>query len=1138
MTRSTFLLLLVGVVMCATIQAFAGWTAPVPPGKLPVFSIPKMSTPPVIDGVINAAEWQNAMAVSGIGGATDAKLVARPTTFYLAWDDNHLYMAIRTWVRPNYKPQVSGREPGSASAFDDGGEFHFQPMGKNVQPGRTSSSYKFMINTWGMDGDIQRVAVGQQFKNWDPHFQKAVHLTEPGSAPLGGSWWECEWAATTQDFELTGPNQVGDQWKFMLAFNHMYEGWTQARIAAITSYFDPGGFPVGTLVDNTPAVQMTMDDLPGPCDGIAAAKVSIYNPSPQPAQVTLLAQYADGQGVDLIKREVPITIPAGQSNNWAINEPLPRPLGNALGTIFYSVKQGDKEIFRYFTFFSTNYPKQALMPYTLPKDPFGLQGTFNPARDTFQFTADVYNMEHPENVKEVRYRVTRQGEATPLLQGTITKVITYFYRTMLQLPAMKEGTYNVEATVITKDGKAVGPVSTTFTKLNEAKVFSDWWNTKLGSPDRVIKPFIAMTRQDNVISMWGRRYRINGMGLPEAMISQGKMVSAAPARIIAVVNGKTEIIPLQAPVFTGTKDWCVSFTGKAQGAGLLFTAKGTVEQDGLTYVDLTYAPLTNKPIKVDALRIEYPLNGTQAENILCLGAGGNYAARTTTILSKEQGRVWSTLDTGKNGAGMVIGSFYPTVWVGNEQCGFLWYGANDKGWLPQDAIPAHELIRQGNQVIFRNNIIGQSVTLTAPRTIAFSYMASPFRPLVKGWRMAIHSEDGTFEGMNKEQRDPVTNAKTVDGWCWLTPPSTKPEEWDAMWAKYKVIADTKVHNVQPFNPSSARNNYGSTVHTSLPLMGYGWKTPDERVTNYLASDWEGDSWNKTEQDYFLWIADRAFGEGGLRTIYWDIFFNASFTTLQNGLGYELPDGRIQPGYNGWNLRRYMMRMYSLMGDHGLTPGSQVSHATNDYCLIASPWMDAILDGEYHSITDDSGMDWVDGYPIDRMRSMSVSENWGSQISWMNLMSFIDPVKAAHANRGFIEYPRLYDTWSGPNGLFMPQSVLDWGLNDEHVKYIPFWRNPYVTTSDADMLVSMWQLPDRVLCMVFNYNRDQRKDAVIKIDLDALKLTPKLPWQEFIGVRDLEKSSNEPATSMDYYARTITVPALEAHTGRLIGIRRY
>ena len=89
-----------------------------------------------------------------------------------------------------------------------------------------------------------------------------------------------------------------------------------------------------------------------------------------------------------------------------------------------------------------------------------------------------------------------------------------------------------------------------------------------------------------------------------------------------------------------------------------------------------------------------------------------------------------------------------------------------------------------------------------------------------------------------------------------------------------------------------------------------------------------------------------------------------------------------------------------------------------------------------------------------------------------------------------------------------------------------------------MLVSMWRLGDRVLLMVFNYNRKDRKDAVMKVDLDRLNLTPQLPWQEFVGIRDLEKGKDEPASRLDFYKRTLTVPALLPHTGRLIGIRRY
>ena len=136
-------------------------------------------------------------------------------------------------------------------------------------------------------------------------------------------------------------------------------------------------------------------------------------------------------------------------------------------------------------------------------------------------------------------------------------------------------------------------------------------------------------------------------------------------------------------------------------------------------------------------------------------------------------------------------------------------------------------------------------------------------------------------------------------------------------------------------------------------------------------------------------------------------------------------------------------------------------------------------------------------------------------------------------------PRLYDTWCGGGGYTkIPQPVLDWGINDEGNVYYPFWRNPFIATEDKDILVSLWQLPDRVTLMVFNYNRKEVKNAVLKIDLDKLDLVPKLQWQEFVGIRDLDKDEKEPAAKLDFHARTIEVPALKPHTGRVIGIRRY
>jgi len=1141
---------------------------PIPPDKVPAFAIPRMSKPPVLDGKIDADEWREATAISGVVNQADNLLVPRPTTFFLAWDPDHLYLACRTWVMPGYKPRVSGREPGAANTGDDGLELHFKPMGKNVPTGRTDSSYKFFINCLGFQGETVRVAVGQMFRNWLPAFKVATRLTEPGSAPNGGRWWECEAAATPKDFELGGPHQAGDTWRLMLGFNHM-PIWLQARIPAATSYFDPSGYCLGTLVENAPAVQVLMDTLPGPCEGTAAATFRAFNPTPDPAKLSILVHYVHQS--DLLKREQALEVPPRAAAEWKLNEKLPRDIGQDTASIAYRVTEGSRELLRYFAYFKVGYD-EALVKHKPPKEAFPFSATFNPIRSSLLVSGDAYYLGQPDAAKALRYRVVREGTARPMAEGVIGRPVTHTFRDLIQLPRLGEGKYAVEASLLLKDGTAVGPVTTAFEKLDEAKAFPEWWQKGLGHAERVIPPFVPMTKERDKVTAWGRAYRLDALGLPASIESQGKELLASPARIVVTVNGREEAISLRGrPSFTESRDWRVSFKGSAGGAGLELASKGFVEQDGLAYLELTYVPRKGK-VTVDALRIEFPLVPDEAECLLCLGTGGNFSARTTMLVPPKQGPIWSALDTGRTGSAMSVGSFYPCVWLGSERRGLLWWGDSDRGWVPDNDVPAHDVVRKGNELVLRNHIIGKPFALDAPRTIAFAYMASPFRPLVKNWRWAVHSTDGTFSGGQswgfKWRKDPKTG-KVIEGWNWLTPPSTDPAEWSALWAEYKKKSDEKLLRERPFDPAQARN--WMFAHTSLPLVGYGWKSPDERVTRYFApAEWgDAECYTDSNIDYYLYLADRAFTEGGLRTIYWDIFFPILHHSVQNGVAYTLPDGRIQPGYTGFNTRRFMMRMYALMGDRGLTPGGQVSHATNDYLLVACPWMDAILDGEYHQLTDASTMDWVDGYPVDRMRVLSCVHNWGVVISWMNLIQVTDKARSARIHRGIQDYLRLYDSWRGPVDTLKPP-VLEWGILD--AEYVPFWRNPamtpspsqgegrgegrasakgptlpsplpgreggWVTPLDPDILVSMWRLPDRILLAVFNNHNKSGKDAAIQVDIEKLGLVPRLPWQEFIRVTDLDKGETEPPCQLDFHARTLKVPALAPHTGRLISIRRY
>ncbi len=1141
------LVLAITYVICSSV--FAGTKEyALPPEKVPSFVVPRTSVPPKIDGVIDQTEWREATAVGGVGDWQNDELVARPTTFFLCWDPDHMYFACRAYLRAGQKPNVpAGRSPGLAYVWDDGLELNFKPMGSNVPAGNKKNSYHWFLNCLGFIGDCSRNALGQQFKSWNPKFDIKTRLTEPGTAPNGGRWWEMEMSAKPEDFELEGKHKAGDKWRVMLGMNHM-PGWMQARIPCNGSYRDPFGHNVVTLVEDTPAVQMTMESLSNPTtDGTATMKVSAYNPTASATALTLEVNVADT--INIVET---LKVAPGKSAEFVLNEKLPETLKS--GKMFMQVRQGDRQLYRYSVSFKVGSQKGILSPATPPdKTKFNFQTRFNPVRSLLLVKGDTYYLDDPSQARALRYRVVSKETEKLVSEGQITLNAEYYLQDLIKLPMLEPGTYIVQATMELTGGKKLGPMTGEFVKKNEAKEFARWWGKKVGDIERVIPPYTALTRKGNVVGCLGREYELNALGLPASISSRSGAVSAAPARIVVVVNGKEKRIKIGKAQITESKDWRVNFKGKAKGASMKFEAAGWLEQDGLVYVELTYGPSGKAPVQIDSMRIEYPLSETDSECLVCIGPGGNYSSRTTKILPKDKsGRIWSTLETGISGSGMTIGSFYPTVWIGNDHRGLLWWADNDRGWVQDNDVPAHEAVRNSGEVVLVNNIVAKPTELNKPRNIKFSYIATPFKPLPKGWRMTQTTDDGTFfTPFRNLRKDSKTGEKVYQNpggglmhVNWIHPESRYPEEWDELWAEQKELADNHAHSTQWSDPYNARSGCNFT-HMSFQIMGYGKKSLEDHVYSYFGTEWESggmDTWNETYTDYAMTLFEPAFKNGGVRHTYWDIAMPMPFDDLLNGLAYRLPDGRVQQGYNGWNIRRFMMRLYSMQADAGLVPGGNGFHSTNSYLTIAMPWTDAVLDGELDTDLDTSPLDWVDSMPIERMRSMSSPHSWGVAICWMaNLHSKV-PGRADAAKRIQGQWVWMHDSWRNPyipQLQRMPQSVLDWGINDEQAVYHPYWRNPYVTSEDEQILVSLWQLPDRIMLGVYNYNGEQAKDVTLKVDLDGLDLRPQLPWQEFIGVRDLWKADDtSPGAALDFHNAALSAKALQPHTLRLIGIRKY
>ena len=162
------------------------------------------------------------------------------------------------------------------------------------------------------------------------------------------------------------------------------------------------------------------------------------------------------------------------------------------------------------------------------------------------------------------------------------------------------------------------------------------------------------------------------------------------------------------------------------------------------------------------------------------------------------------------------------------------------------------------------------------------------------------------------------------------------------------------------------------------------KTLEPGLYDYFGADWQtekgGESLNKSYRDYMTYLMNLHVRDGGCAHYYFDISFSRSTAALIAGLGYRLPDGRVQPGSMDGTLRAWYQRVWALMAENGLYPGGVSGHATHSIALRALPWTDAILDSEY-AMTDP-----ITVYTKDAMIAMSCPHNFGVNISHLGYMN--------------------------------------------------------------------------------------------------------------------------------------------------------
>ncbi len=249
-----------------------------------------------------------------------------------------------------------------------------------------------------------------------------------------------------------------------------------------------------------------------------------------------------------------------------------------------------------------------------------------------------------------------------------------------------------------------------------------WLGTPLGRADIILPPFTPLKAEGRTLSCLLRDYKIGGNGLPEEVFAKGQQILAGPVALYAVKNGQSTPYPAGKMTVTKQTPTAIEYLADTGAA----TVKGRLEQDGLLRLDVKFKPSGDAPERV---YLDIPVKKEFA--VLYHPVGEHVRANPAGFLPQGDGTIFKSRSIPQ----LSISNFIPYVWVGGDERGISYAADWDKGWVHTKDRDAVEVFRHPNgDVSIRLNLLNAPFDLSKDREITLALMASPVKPMPKGWR--------------------------------------------------------------------------------------------------------------------------------------------------------------------------------------------------------------------------------------------------------------------------------------------------------------------------------------------------------------------------------------------------------------------
>ncbi|MGD9494879.1 MAG: glycoside hydrolase domain-containing protein [Armatimonadota bacterium] len=594
----------------------------------------------------------------------------------------------------------------------------------------------------------------------------------------------------------------------------------------------------------------------------------------------------------------------------------------------------------------------------------------------------------------------------------------------------------------------------------------EWLGNTIGIIDYVPDPWTPLHFDGDTVSCWGREIDLSGL-LPVQMTSQGEELLAAPLALVASIAG-VEQRPGAAQVEWVRQD---DQRGERQARAALGPVQARtsswIEYDGCMWFELTLS--AEQPVTVDALRLEVPM----ARQCSTLLYSGNYRG----------------IGTGATPATPWASSFVNCLGLSNERVGLQWFAQSRRGWNLSRLDRAIEVVPGADANTLVINFIDTPTEIgPAPRTVWFGLHPTPIKPPLPGRRM--------IRPVGKVEGEPGPNlALWCTNWCLGCSYALPINEPSRQWNENRRAEGIRTHV------------YTRLAECSVKGPWYGYFRDEWRVDPGPRMEHSPDEedWGKANpvcqnsrswQDWTLWSFAQAIPAVGADGWYYDVSRPALCRNHHHGCGYLNERGEWEPETQILAARELHRRMWILAHEQ---LGVQISHHMSGHLWTPTQsFSDMIIDGE--NLTSMLKDNYCELLPLDTFRAEYMGHQWGltsiflpefsrAQLTPEGKELYESPEKLPEV-RHLAGMIFLHDSLPWPaysdltpyQTIWAAQDALGWG---DQVEFLPYWDNAqYLQPMGAELVASIFRNGNRALVVLFN-NTDDRQDARLQFDLQAL-----------------------------------------------------